>query len=115
MQGAPDRCHRRAVARAGRARRLLPATDDPVRTVVETAGGELDFQAYFVGAASSTRLRHPLRRECDGRASAAALAAIREAELLVIGPSNPLVSIGPILALPGMREAVERGCARGSR
>ncbi|HEX5579825.1 MAG TPA: 2-phospho-L-lactate transferase [Candidatus Limnocylindria bacterium] len=93
---------------------LLPATDDPVRTVVETAGGDLAFQAYFVERRQADEVTG-LRFEGAARArpSRAALDAIGQAELLVIGPSNPLVSIGPILAIPGMREAVQG--ARGVR
>jgi LPPG:FO 2-phospho-L-lactate transferase len=88
--------------------RLLPATDDRVRTAVETAGGDLPFQAYFVERRQRDEVTG-LRFEGVERArpSAAALEAIAQAELLVIGPSNPLVSIGPILAIPGMRQAVE--------
>jgi LPPG:FO 2-phospho-L-lactate transferase len=88
--------------------RLLPATDDPVRTVVETAAGDLAFQAYFVERRQQDEVTG-LRFEGVDRArpSDAALEAIRHAELMVIGPSNPLVSIGPILAIPGMRAAVE--------
>jgi LPPG:FO 2-phospho-L-lactate transferase len=87
---------------------LLPATDDPVRTVVETAGGDLAFQAYFVERRQEDEVTG-LRFEGanQARPSLTALDAIGQAELLVIGPSNPLVSIGPILAIPGMRAAVE--------
>jgi LPPG:FO 2-phospho-L-lactate transferase len=92
---------------------LLPATDDRVRTVVETAAGDLAFQAYFVERRQQDEVIG-LRFEgvTQARPSAAALEAIGEAELVVIGPSNPLVSIGPILAVPGMREAVENAPGR---
>lgn len=96
----------------GIASRILPATDDRLRTRIETDAGTLDFQDYFV------RLRHePEVRgvSLDGvdsaRPTAAVLAAIGAADLVVLGPSNPIVSIGPILALPGMREAVEAATA----
>ncbi len=93
--------------------RLLPATDDPVRTRVLTDDGELDFQAYFVRNRQVDEVRG-LR--FDGveaaRPTRAVLQALRAAELVVIGPSNPLVSIGPILAIPGMREAVVASGAR---
>jgi LPPG:FO 2-phospho-L-lactate transferase len=87
--------------------RLLPATDDRVRTMVRTDDGELDFQTYFVRRSQADEVRG-LRFDGieSARPSEAALQAIGEAELVVIGPSNPLVSIGPILAIPGMREAV---------
>ena len=94
--------------------RLLPATDDPVRTVVETAGGDLAFQAYFVKRRQEDEVIGLRFEGADqARPSVAALDAIEQAELLVIGPSNPLVSIGPILTIPGMRAAVEG--ARGVR
>jgi len=88
--------------------RLLPATDDRVRTVVETASGDLPFQDYFVRRRQQDEVTG-LRFEgaAAARPSQAALDAIRQAELVVIGPSNPLVSIGPILAIPGMREALQ--------
>jgi LPPG:FO 2-phospho-L-lactate transferase len=87
--------------------RLLPATNDPVRTIVETDAGPIDFQTYFVRRGQVDAVRG-LRFEgaADARPSTLALGAIAEAELLIIGPSNPLVSIGPILAIPGMQEAL---------
>jgi LPPG:FO 2-phospho-L-lactate transferase len=86
---------------------LAPATDDRLRTMVLTDDGELDFQTYFVRHRQADEVRG-LRFDGveEARPGPAALEALREAELLIIGPSNPLVSIGPILAIPGMREAV---------
>jgi LPPG:FO 2-phospho-L-lactate transferase len=87
--------------------RVVPMTDDRVATLIDTPAGKLDFQDYFVG-----------RRQRDDvlgvtfagieRATAhpEALAAIREADAVVIAPSNPIVSVAPILATPGMREAI---------
>ncbi|HEX9633966.1 MAG TPA: 2-phospho-L-lactate transferase [Candidatus Limnocylindria bacterium] len=86
---------------------LVPATDDRLRTKVQTGDGWVDFQEYFVlrGQADAVRsLRFDGVEEA--RPSPDALAALAEAELVVIGPSNPLVSIGPTLAIPGMREAI---------
>ena len=86
---------------------VLPASDDRLRTMIQTDAGELDFQDYFVA-----RRQEPavigvrLDGEATRRASAAAGAAIRDADLVVIGPSNPVVSIGPILALAELRDAV---------
>jgi LPPG:FO 2-phospho-L-lactate transferase len=93
--------------------RLLPATDDRVRTVVETSAGDLAFQDYFVRRRQQDEVTG-LRFEGaeQARPSAAGVAAIAEAELVVIGPSNPLVSIGPILAMPAMRQAVESAPGR---
>jgi LPPG:FO 2-phospho-L-lactate transferase len=87
--------------------RLLPATDEPLRTKIQTKDGELDFQEWFVARAHRdevTGLRY------DGaeaaRAAPGVLEAIEAAELVVIAPSNPFVSIWPILAVLGIREAL---------
>jgi LPPG:FO 2-phospho-L-lactate transferase len=86
---------------------LVPATDDRMRTVIQTDGGEIDFQTYFVRHGQADAVRG-LRLDGveSARPSEVALAALREAELIVIGPSNPLVSIGPILTISGYREAL---------
>jgi LPPG:FO 2-phospho-L-lactate transferase len=93
--------------------RILPATDDRLRTHILTDAGEIEFQAYFVRQRQADEVRG-LRLEGveEARPTRAVMAAVAEAELLVIGPSNPLVSIGPILAVPGMREAVAASPAR---
>lgn len=92
----------------GLACRLLPVTDDPVETRVTLADGtEIGFQEYFV------RLQHSVEVTAvrfagveQAAPTAAVLAAIDDATTLVIAPSNPIVSIGPILAVPGVAEAV---------
>ncbi|HXG36638.1 MAG TPA: 2-phospho-L-lactate transferase [Dehalococcoidia bacterium] len=86
---------------------VLPMSDDPVRTKVETADGVLDFQEYFVKHRAQVPVRG-LRFEGAKTAQPApgVLAVITEAELVVVAPSNPLVSIGPILAVPGIRQAL---------
>jgi len=86
---------------------VLPMSDDPVRTWVRTDGGWHPFQEFMI----RERARGPvLDLEFRGAPGAApserALAAIATARAVVIGPSNPLVSIGPILAVPGMRDAL---------
>jgi LPPG:FO 2-phospho-L-lactate transferase len=94
--------------------RVLPMSDDPVRTRVLTAEGWLDFQDYFV-----RRQCQPVVREFtfDGagtaRAQPDALAALERRDLraIVICPSNPFVSVEPILAVPGMRAAVQQSAA----
>jgi len=86
---------------------LVPATDDRLRTFVQTDGGELDFQSYFVQRGQRDEVRAVRFEGADAaRPGPAALVALATAELVVIGPSNPIVSIGPILAVPGMREAL---------
>ena len=86
---------------------LIPATNDRLRTRLTTDEGELDFQAYFVQRGQRDEVRAVRFEGADAaRPSPAALVALATAELVVIGPSNPIVSIGPILAVPGMREAL---------
>lgn len=87
--------------------RVVPVTDDAVRTIVALAEGEVSFQEYFVGhqhAVSITGVRF------DGAADAtpapAVLPSIADARRVVIAPSNPVVSIDPVLAVPGVRDAV---------
>ena len=87
--------------------RILPATDDRLRTRIETDAGTLDFQDYFVRRRQEPEVRGIALDGIEAaRPTAAVLEAINRADLVVIGPSNPLVSIGPILALAGVREAV---------
>jgi LPPG:FO 2-phospho-L-lactate transferase len=91
--------------------RILPATDDRHRTIVETDEGALPFQDYFVRRRQEPDVRR-IRYDGSARATPDALDAISTADLVVIGPSNPIVSIGPILALPEVRAAVEAARAR---
>jgi len=85
--------------------RILPATDDRYRTLVETDEGTLAFQDYYVRRRQEPEVRG-VRFEGDAHPTADVLAAIGAADLLVIGPSNPFVSIGPTVELPGVREAL---------
>jgi LPPG:FO 2-phospho-L-lactate transferase len=86
--------------------RILPATDDRFRTLLETDEGTLAFQDYFVRRRQEPEVQG-VRFDGDAHPTRAALDAITDADLLVIGPSNPIVSIAPILALPGVRAALE--------
>lgn len=88
---------------------LLPATDDRLRTWIDTPSGSFPFQTWFVGRGH--------RDEVDGvrfegaeeaRPAAGVLEALAAADLIAIAPSNPFVSIDPILAVGGIREAIER-------
>jgi LPPG:FO 2-phospho-L-lactate transferase len=93
---------------------LLPATDDRMRTMVTVEGeGEIGFQDYFVGRQHAVAITG-VRFEGDDSALPApgVLDAIADAEVVVIAPSNPLVSIGPILAVRGVRDAVQAARAR---
>ena len=95
--------------------RILPMTDEPVRTEVRTDEGWLEFQDYFV-----RRHQQPEVREVRFRGAEAAkpteevLDAIGSASVVVVAPSNPLVSIGPILAIAGLGEALAAARARGT-
>jgi LPPG:FO 2-phospho-L-lactate transferase len=85
--------------------RILPATNDRWRTLLDTDDGPMEFQEYFVHRRQEPEVRG-VRFDGDARPTPAALGAIAAADAVVIGPSNPIVSIGPILALPGVRDAV---------
>jgi LPPG:FO 2-phospho-L-lactate transferase len=94
--------------------RILPMCDEPVQTVVETPEGELEFQDYFVRRRhADTILGVSFRGVEEARPTPEALAAIEGAEAIIFCPSNPIVSIGPILALPGMPDALRQ--AKGVR
>ena len=101
-----------AAERLGARARVLPATDDPLRTRLLTDRGWMDFQPWFVGQRCAPRVE-ALAYEGAAAATAApqALDAITRAELIVIAPSNPLLSIEPILAVPGLRAAIEAAAA----
>jgi LPPG:FO 2-phospho-L-lactate transferase len=96
-------------ARLGIRHRIVPMSDDKVSTRVETDHGVLDFQDYFV-----RRRCEPVARgfRFDGAAQAkpnpALLAALSDAQAIVLCPSNPFVSIGPILAVPGIEAALRQ-------
>jgi LPPG:FO 2-phospho-L-lactate transferase len=87
--------------------RVLPMSDDPVRTKVLTVAGRRDLQEYLIVDGGLPAVESV---ELEGIAEAAptaeVLAALDDAEAIVLGPSNPVISIGPILALPGLREAI---------
>jgi LPPG:FO 2-phospho-L-lactate transferase len=86
---------------------MLPMTDDLVSTVLETPEGWLEFQEYFVRRGQRDEvLAVELRGIEDAKPSAEVLAAISGADAIIFCPSNPVVSVGPILAVPGMREAL---------
>lgn len=88
--------------------KLLPMSDDVVATKVHTPVGLLDFQDYFVARRQEEDVLGLVFVNAEvARPSLEALDAIREAELVVFCPSNPLVSIGPILSVPGFRQALE--------
>ncbi|HEU4759797.1 MAG TPA: 2-phospho-L-lactate transferase CofD family protein, partial [Dehalococcoidia bacterium] len=92
---------------------LLPATDDPLRTKIRTDDGLLDFQEFFVKRRTEGRtLEITFAGAENARPAPGVLDAIREAKAVLLTPSNPLVSIGPILAVPGLRDALRDTPAR---
>ena len=97
-----------SLCKAGRvATRLLPATDDPLRTFVVTPAGSYSFQEWFVARRHEDEVDALVYDGADAsRPAPGVLEAIVKADRLVIAPSNPYVSIGPILAVPGIREAL---------
>lgn len=87
--------------------RLLPMSDDPVRTFVRAQGREWPFQEFMiVGRAAGPVEGLEFRGAQEARATEEVIDAIATARAVVIGPSNPLLSIGPILAVPGIRQAL---------
>jgi LPPG:FO 2-phospho-L-lactate transferase len=91
---------------------VLPMSDDPVSTVLETPEGRLEFQEYFVRRGQRDEvLGIRLRGIEEARPTEGVLAAIGDADAIIFCPSNPIVSVGPILALPGMMEALASSLA----
>ena len=87
--------------------RLLPATDDELRTMVTTAAGEIDFQTFFVRNRHAEDVRSVRYvGAAEARPAPGVLEAIAEADAVIFAPSNPYLSIDPILAIPGVRETL---------
>jgi LPPG:FO 2-phospho-L-lactate transferase len=89
---------------------VVPATNDSLRTRVTVEGeGEIGFQEYFVERRHSVPVRSVRFAGAEAtRPGPGVLQALQSADTIVIAPSNPIVSIGPVLAVPGIRESVER-------
>ena len=99
-------------ARLGVPARLLPMTDASVRTEIRTAEGWLEFQDYFVRRGHQDRVLEIRHRGIEAaRPTAEVLRAVASADLIVFAPSNPFVSIGTIMALPGMVESLHAATA----
>jgi LPPG:FO 2-phospho-L-lactate transferase len=84
---------------------VLPATDDRLRTRIETPAGEFPFQEWFVARGHRDEV-DAVRFEGEAAPAPGVLDALEQAELLLVAPSNPYVSIGPILAVAAIREAL---------
>jgi len=99
-----------AIAQAwGVCSRILPMSNERVRTVVHTELGALPFQEYFVKGRGEGKVK---KVDLQGIESAMPSPGVRDAicsaDLIILPPSNPIVSIGPILALPGVRDALRK-------
>jgi LPPG:FO 2-phospho-L-lactate transferase len=109
LSGATERI----CARFGVAVRVLPATDDPLTTRIDAvdpatgAAMDLHFQEYWVRRHARDEVKTVRFAGAEAsRPAPGVLEAIQEADVVVICPSNPVVSVGPILAIPGLRSAV---------
>lgn len=113
-QGVPlSEVTRRIAARWRLPVTLLPMTDDPVETRVVAGGREMHFQEYWVGLRASVPAERVwLHGAEEARPAPGVLEAIARADVILLPPSNPVVSIGTILAVPGVREAVAASTAR---
>jgi LPPG:FO 2-phospho-L-lactate transferase len=99
--------HAAVVAALGIGARVLPMADEPVATLVRHGGRTIPFQEYMIVEGAAPPVEGvELEGVEKARPTEDVLEALGAAELIVIGPSNPVISIGPILALPGMREAL---------
>jgi len=93
---------------------ILPMTDEPVRTRVRTDEGWLDFQAYFVGRHQEPDVHEVAFEGIEAaRPTPEVLHALAAADAIVVAPSNPFVSVAPILGVPGLRAAIDDARSRG--
>lgn len=93
--------------------RVVPVTDGALRTKIRTDEGILDFQDYFVRRRTEGHTREVIFGGAEkARPAAGVIESIMEASGIILTPSNPLVSIGPILAVPGVRDALRETKAR---
>jgi LPPG:FO 2-phospho-L-lactate transferase len=105
--GTPTAAQAQIARGLGVEARVLPMADTPVRTKVLTAAGWRGLQEYLILDGGTPEVRGvELEGIADATPTLQVLDVLRTADAIVIGPSNPVISIGPILALPGMREAI---------
>jgi LPPG:FO 2-phospho-L-lactate transferase len=91
---------------------VLPMSEQPVRTRVRTAEGWRDLQLYLVAEHAEAPVEGiELQGIGEARPTPEVLSAIAEADAIVIGPSNPVISIGPIVSMPGVRDAIAASAA----
>jgi LPPG:FO 2-phospho-L-lactate transferase len=108
-RGEPLSAVTQRIARAvGLEPALLPATDDRLRTRIRTPAGEFEFQEWFVARGHRDRVDEVVYEgAAEAQPAPGVIEALEAAELIAIAPSNPFVSIGPILAVDEIRAAVE--------
>jgi len=98
--------------RMGVRTQVLPMSDDRVATMIETPAGTLNFQEYFVHKRHQVEVRAVHFDGADqARPAPGVIEGIESAEAVILAPSNPVTSIGPILAVPGIRDALRRTSA----
>ena len=104
----------RIASRLGVAARILPPSDDPVRTWVKTPAGWIGFEEFFVRDGGRPEILEVAFRGAEESApTPEVLDALDEPRAILFSPSNPVSSLGPILAVPGIRDALERAtCPR---
>jgi LPPG:FO 2-phospho-L-lactate transferase len=91
---------------------VLPMSDDPVSTILDTAKGTLTFQEYFVRERHQVTVRAVSFRGAEkARPAPDVIESIMRADAIIFAPSNPVTSIGPILAVPGIRDALRQTAA----
>jgi LPPG:FO 2-phospho-L-lactate transferase len=111
----PTEAARRLQVAYGVAARILPMADEPIRTYVRTDDGWLEFQEYFVHRHQAPEVREVRFGGADeASATWEVSTALGSAEAILVGPSNPIVSIGPILAVPGIADAIAVARRRGA-
>lgn len=92
---------------------LLPVTDDQMRTVIISGNVRLDFQEYFVKRGATDKVANVVYEGCEtAKPAQGVLEAIETAEQVIVCPSNPILSINPILSVPGVRSSLTRTVAR---
>ena len=100
-------------AKLGINARILPMTDSPVETRIATPDGELNFQEYFVKRHHQDPVKSVhFKGAAEAQPAPGVIDTIHTASAVIVAPSNPITSIGPILAVPGIREALRATPAR---
>jgi LPPG:FO 2-phospho-L-lactate transferase len=107
----PTEAHAAVVDALGVGARVLPMADEPVRTWVQVRGHSRPFQEFMIRERGADPEAIELRGIEAARPTPEVAGALAGADAIVLGPSNPVISIGPILAVPGMRDALSQAAA----